>query len=191
MSPQRQVVLTFLDLSSWNHYMFTILDVDVTLARQLIDGHEARTGESLSFTGFLTHCLARAVAEDPTVQAYLKGRKRLVMFDDVDVGLMVERGAGGARAPVGYVVLRANQKDVLEIHREIRAVQTAPPRTGAEIPAWLRVMPHLPGALGGSLVALVRAAKRHDPARMWVPMAGTVALANSRGLLDYDERVAH
>ena len=34
-----------------------------------------KTGEQLSFTGYLIFCLARAVDEDKTVQAYLKGQQ--------------------------------------------------------------------------------------------------------------------
>ncbi|MCE3276245.1 MAG: hypothetical protein K0R13_2100, partial [Propionibacteriaceae bacterium] len=36
------------------------------------------------FTSYRAFCLARAVDEDKSVQAYLKGRKHLVIFDDVD-----------------------------------------------------------------------------------------------------------
>ena len=82
------------------HCMYGLLEVDVTVARQLIAEHKARTGETLSFTGFLAYCLARAVDEDKAVQAYLKGRKQLVMFDDVNVGLMIER-QDGETAPDG------------------------------------------------------------------------------------------
>jgi hypothetical protein len=45
------------------------MEVDVTVARQFIEEHRARTGETLSFTGFLTLCLARAVDENKAVQA--------------------------------------------------------------------------------------------------------------------------
>ena len=64
---------------------YALLEVDVTRTRQFIEDHKAQTGEALSFTGYLAFCLARAVDEDKSVQAYLKGRKHLVVFDDVDV----------------------------------------------------------------------------------------------------------
>lgn len=176
LSPGRQVVLTFLDLSSWGHYMFALLEVDVTRARRLMDDHQARTGERLSFTGYLTYCLARAVDADRSVQAYLKGRRRLVMFDDVDVGLMIERQVGESRAPGGYVLRAANHKTFEEIHREIRAVQAGRAAGPAGMPVWLRLLPRLPGPAAGLVTASIRAARRRDPARAWVPMVGTVAV---------------
>ena len=170
------IVLDFIDLSSWKHRMYGLLEVDVTVARQFIAAYKARTGERLSFTGYLTFCLARAVDEDKSVQAYLKNRKQLVLFDDVDVGLMIERQFGETRAPVGYVIRRANHKTFMEIHREIRAVQTAPDPPSEGAPAWLPLLRLLPGPLLQLVNALVRMAIRRDPAGMWVAMAGTVGV---------------
>ena len=78
LTPARRAWLNMLDLAGREHSMYGLLEVDVTVARQFIAEHKARTGETLSFTGFLTYCLARAVDEDKSVQAYLKGRKQLV-----------------------------------------------------------------------------------------------------------------
>jgi hypothetical protein len=70
-----------LDVLWWKHAAYGLLEVDVTTAGQFIDAHETRTGEELSFTGYLIFCLARAVDEDKSVQAFLKGRKQLAVFD--------------------------------------------------------------------------------------------------------------
>lgn len=171
----RQIVLSFLNLSV-AHGMYAMLEVDVTRARQTIEAHKERTGERLSFTGYLAYCLAKAVNEDITVQAYLKGRKKLVLFDDVDVGMMIERESGGTRAPTGYVIRRANHKSYLAIHQEIRSVQSGPPPQQQSIPTWLRLMLWLPGPLPKLAQLFVRMAKHRDPARRWVAMAGTVGL---------------
>ena len=172
----RRHVLDFLELASWDDYMFAILEVDVTVARQRIEDYEARTGERLSFTGYLAACMARAVGEDTTVQAYMKGRKQMVVFDDVDIGMMVERRIEGTHAPVGYVVRRANRKTLLEIHREIRAIQTGPAPERKDAPPWMRTLQRLPGPLVRLFYALLRRAMRRDPAGKWVAMAGTVGI---------------
>ena len=108
-----------LELSWPAHTMYGLLEVDVTVARKLIAEHKAHTGETLSFAGFLTFCLARAVDDDKTIQAYRKGSRQLVLFDDVNVGLMVERKVGEKRALMGHVIRAANRKTYREIHDEI------------------------------------------------------------------------
>src|SRR5438045_9497375 len=71
--------------------MHGLLEVDVTRARTFLREYKANTGESLSFTAFLIACLAKAVEEHKAVQAYRKGSKRIVLFEDVSVYTAIER----------------------------------------------------------------------------------------------------
>ena len=69
LTPGRRVWINTLDLSWPQHSIYGLLEVDVTVARRFIADHQARTGETLSVTGFLVYCLARAVDEDKAVVA--------------------------------------------------------------------------------------------------------------------------
>ncbi len=100
-----------------------LVEVDVTKARQALRAHKASTGESLSFTAFIATCLGRAVDEHKAVQAYRKGRKHLILFDEVDVCLMVESHMGEHIVPLASIIRAANHKTFREIHQEIRAAQ--------------------------------------------------------------------
>ncbi len=100
-----------------------LLEVDVSRARAFLREHKAKTGESLSFTAFLIACLAQAIDEHKAVQAFRKGRKHLILFDDVDVYTLIDRDVAGQEQPITYIVRAANRKTFLEIHQEIRAAQ--------------------------------------------------------------------
>jgi pyruvate/2-oxoglutarate dehydrogenase complex dihydrolipoamide acyltransferase (E2) component len=102
------------------------VEFDVTEAQRRLRAHEARTGEKLSFTGFMVFCLGQAVAADRSVQALHKGYNKLEIFDDVDVSLPVERDFDGWKQPVIAIIRAADKKSYLDIHREIRAAQAAP-----------------------------------------------------------------
>ena len=153
----RRVTHNYLDLYWWKHSIYALLEVDVTNARQFIEKHKARTGEALSFTGYLAFCLARAVEEDKSVQAYLKGRKHLVIFDDVDVFLPVERELGESPVAVPYVIRRANHKSFLEIHHEIREFQTQPVPPWKGMAAAFQTMMSTPWPLPRPFVRFIRA----------------------------------
>ncbi len=103
-----------------------LLEMDVTRPRQLIREHKARTGETLSFTAFLTKCVAQAVDNDKLVHAMYNWRGDLVIFDEVDVGTLIEREADGKKYPLAHIVRAANKKTFREIHDEIRQVQSKP-----------------------------------------------------------------
>jgi pyruvate/2-oxoglutarate dehydrogenase complex dihydrolipoamide acyltransferase (E2) component len=173
----RRIWVNTLDLSWPAHAIYGLLEVDVTIVRKLIAEHERRTGEKLSFAGFLTFCLARAVGEDKTLQAHRKGDKQLILFDDVDVGLMVERQVGEKRLLMGHTIRAANRKTFREIHDEIRKVQSEPVPPGRGMPNWFRSALLLPWPLSRLVIALIRMNGRRDPT-IAVSMGGTVALTS-------------
>jgi pyruvate/2-oxoglutarate dehydrogenase complex dihydrolipoamide acyltransferase (E2) component len=175
LPPARRQTHNYLDLYWWKHSIYALLEVDVTTARQFIEEHKAQTGEALSFTGYLAFCLARAVDADKSVQAYLKGRKHLVIFDDVDVFLPVEREVGATFAAIPYIIRRANHKSFLDIHREIRDFQTSPVPPSSGISAAFQRMMSTPWPLPRLFVRLIRAVSHRDPTRM-VTAAGTVGV---------------
>ena len=171
----RRGMPSFNDLYWRKHCMYGLLEVDVTVAKQFIEENKAQTGEQLSFTGYLAFCLARAVDENKAVQACLKGRKQLVMFDDVNVGLTVERQLGEKQILMGHVIRGANHKAYREIHQEIRSVQSEPMPPGAGMPSWFNSALSLPWPLSRLFKALLSMARRRDPTII-VSMAGTVGI---------------
>jgi pyruvate/2-oxoglutarate dehydrogenase complex dihydrolipoamide acyltransferase (E2) component len=175
LPPGRRVWLNALHLSGPTYWMYGLLEVDVTLPRKIIVEHKARTGEALSFTGFLVYCLARAIAENPEVQAYLKGRNQLVLFDDVNIGVMVEHTDGEKTALMGHVIDRAQHKSYREIHEEIRSVQSGPVPRGRGMPRWFLRAMLLPWPLSKLVNGLMGWATRRDPT-IRVSAAGTVAV---------------
>ncbi len=177
LSPGRQLMINMLDLCDSKQSMYGLLEADVTVARRFIAEHKAHTGEILSFTGFLTLCLARAVDEDRSMQAYLKGHKQLVLFDNVDVGILVEHKDGEMRTLMGHVIRRANHMTYREIHAEIRSVQSAPLPPNKGLPSWLRNAMLLPWPLSRLFAAIIRIFLRHDPTIV-TSMGGTVGITS-------------
>lgn len=175
LTPARRAWLNILDLPRPTHPMYGLLEVDVTLIRKFIAAHKARTGESLSFTGYLVACLARAVEENKEVQAYRKGQRQLALFDEVDVGLMIERQIGEKRVLSGYVVREASHKTYRQIHNEIRTAQSTAVDPSEEVPAWFITAMLLPWPLSRLAKALLGWVTRRNPT-IPVGMTGTVGI---------------
>jgi pyruvate/2-oxoglutarate dehydrogenase complex dihydrolipoamide acyltransferase (E2) component len=116
------------------HHIPILLEIDVTEARNRIRDRQAKTGQRISFTGWVVKCLAQAVSEHKYIHALRKGNKQLVIFDDVDINVVVERAVGekaaGETLPMPYIIRQANAKNVAEIHAEIRAAQRSPVAAG-------------------------------------------------------------
>jgi len=152
--------------------MYGLLEVDVTIVRQFIAEHKVRTGETLSFTGYLAFCLAHAIDENKLVQAFLKGASN---SSCLTTWTWVCR-------------LSARWRDACTnvSHHPSRQPQDVPgnpsgdplgtvPASAAEqrVCPWLRFGMLLPEPLARLFIALVRAANRRNP-KITAAVAGTV-----------------
>lgn len=108
------------------HHIPILLEIDVTEARRAIRDLQAKTGQRISFTGWVVKCIAQTVSEHKFIHALRKGNQ-LVIFDDVDINIVIERSVNqtgaGETLPMPYIIRKANEKNVSEIHAEIRAAQ--------------------------------------------------------------------
>lgn len=125
-SENRRLISELYDEFLKKHYMAGYFEVDVTVGRRLIEDFAKRTGEKISFTGWIAKCVSEAVREFPEVNAFRWGKKKVVRFEDIDIIVMVERRLPDKVIPVPHSVRGSQAKDLLAISREIRTAQTAP-----------------------------------------------------------------
>lgn len=151
------------------HMLHGLIEADVTLAQALLRQYQDMTGIALSFTGFIVACVARAVDEQKTIQAYQQGRRHLVIFDDVDVTMLMEQEVDGRTQVTFHIIRAANTKSLLAIHREIRAAQARRPKGLQQASARLyNAMPSLLRRMAVWIAA-------RNPS-LWKRFGGTVAV---------------
>ena len=148
-----------------------LLDVDVTRARAALREHKAKTGESLSFTAFLATCLAQAVEEHKEVQALHQGGRHLILFEDVDIAVRIEREVAGQHYVVPHIMRAANRKTFRVLHDEIREAQVA------SVEHDTTRFRYLPDVFGKPFFAAVVAIMKRRP-RLWKQMMGTVDISS-------------
>lgn len=111
---------------SKRHHVPILLEVDVTEARIAIHAQK-KMGQRIGFTGWMVKCIAQAVSEHKSIQALRQGNQRLIIFEDVDVAILVERAVGeDEMLPMPCIIRKANVKSVATIQAEIQAAQQQP-----------------------------------------------------------------
>lgn len=151
-------------------FIHGLLEVDASRARVRLRDQKARTGKSLPFTAFLIVCLAQAAEEHKTVQAIRPGRKRFILFEDVDVLTSIKRGTTGHSLPMPSIIRTANHKTVREIHHKIRVAQV---QDVAKAAVDFKLVQYLPTFLFSFFLRMVG----RDPRQM-KKYVGTVALTS-------------
>lgn len=135
---ERHAMEALLTAASVKRAVHGLVEVDVTDARRLVKER------GLSFTAYLAACLARALDEHKMVQAMRSGRRKLVVFDDVDVSVLVEHRTASGKLPLPHVLRRVNHRTVEDVHAAIRAAQASTP---AQSFRWMRLFGYLPSFL--------------------------------------------
>ena len=127
------------EMTRKRHLMFALVEADLTEPLRRMADHKARSGESLSLSGYVATCLARTLREFPEVNAFRRGRS-LVLLDEVIVVVLLERRID-AQSAVAYVPIRgADRKTLVDVTHEIRAEQAAEPRIVAG-QRWMESVP--------------------------------------------------
>lgn len=138
---ERQVIVEGGRIAANRHTVRGLIEVDVTEPRRLIKEYFARTGETISFTAYVIACLGKAIDRDKQMHAYRDWRNRLILFDEVDVNVIVEIDFEGRKVTLPHFVRAANKRTVKDIHSEIRAVQANPRQTREFGAMWFARLP--------------------------------------------------
>jgi len=116
-----------------------------------MQGHLARykeaTGERISLTTYIVKSFTCATDADRSMHAYRHGSSKLVVFDDIDVAVMVERDIVGGSLPVACIVRSVIRKSSGDIHRELKTARSTPLREHGPMSALETPLFELPSVL--------------------------------------------
>jgi pyruvate/2-oxoglutarate dehydrogenase complex dihydrolipoamide acyltransferase (E2) component len=115
----RDIVVDFISIGKRTMKVHAIGDIDVTYPLTKIREFK-QNGLDISFSAYLTYVFARTVVEHPHMQAIKWGRRKMVVFNDVDVTFLVEREVAGKKMPTQVMIRKANEKTIQEITSDLR-----------------------------------------------------------------------
>jgi len=107
------------------HYMFGLLEVDVTCARQAARSLRS-SGQPVSFTAWMIKAIGNAIARNRVAQAMSYGKNRNIVFDGVDIAMPVEKLVHGTPVPIPLLVRDTQRKTAQAIQEEIDAAVNRP-----------------------------------------------------------------
>ncbi|MCE7743240.1 MAG: 2-oxo acid dehydrogenase subunit E2 [Candidatus Heimdallarchaeota archaeon] len=123
-SIERQILSTFNELIYQLPFMKGLVEVDITEARNIMKEYSEKTKNKVSFTGWVIKAISKAIMENEGIHAYRISKRKLVIPEDVNFGIMIERKThDGKKVPSMEIIKSAESKSVLEITNEIRELQ--------------------------------------------------------------------
>jgi len=169
-------------LAAGRHHVRALLEVDVTDAWDAIL-QSRRGGRKVSFTAWLLKVIADCVATHRPVAGFNRpARNRVVVFEDVDISIMVEKEVDGTLVPLPYVVRGADQKTIFDIQDEIAAAKSQAVNEESyvlgerDIPVWTKLFTRLPQGLRLLFFRIYLSDPRRVKAAMGNVMVTTVGM---------------
>lgn len=101
------------------HHIKALIELDVTEPRKLIL-EKKKLSEKISFNSWLIKCISNAVEESKQIHAVKKGKRKVVIFEDIDISIVIEREVDGKKVPLPYVIRKTNEKSISDIYGEIK-----------------------------------------------------------------------
>ena len=100
------------------HHVSALLEFDVTDSRKkLLDLR--KKGINVSFNAWIIKVISNVLQMHPEAAAYLYNKKKLIIFEDINISILVEKKINNKKVPIPVVIENTNQKSALEITREI------------------------------------------------------------------------
>ncbi len=115
----RQFTIDVGKLGMRKHHIKALVEIDVTESRKKIRNRQRESGVRISFTSWILKCISQAVNEHKQVHALRKGKSRLVIFNDIDISILVEKKVDNDLVPIPLIIRDINSMNVSDIYNEI------------------------------------------------------------------------
>ncbi|MBS3993021.1 MAG: 2-oxo acid dehydrogenase subunit E2 [Bacteroidetes bacterium] len=105
------------------HHIVVMLELDVTSLKEKIAIHNKTTKSKTSFTAALIHIISKTIDQHKEVASFLWNKKKQIVFQNINIAMIVEKEVDGQKVPIPLVIEKANQKHSFEILKELEVAK--------------------------------------------------------------------
>lgn len=142
LSPVRHQMIDWLEMARTRHMSHALIEVDVTNTRKSIREYRVQAGAPLSLTSYVIWCLGKSIGDVKAMHGYRQGKRRIVIFDDVDIAVAIEHDVDGEKVPTPHLLRAVNRMTPGEVQTTIAGAQSGAslsPRLMRWLPLWMYV----------------------------------------------------
>jgi pyruvate/2-oxoglutarate dehydrogenase complex dihydrolipoamide acyltransferase (E2) component len=100
------------------HHVAALLEFDVTESRTKLKELKTR-GIPVSFNAWIIKVIGHVLQKHPEATAFLYNKRKLIIFKDINVSILVEKKLDNEKVPIAMVIRKVHEKSVAEITTEI------------------------------------------------------------------------
>ena len=101
------------------HHVAAMIELDVTNSRIKIREFNKNNKEKISFNAWIIHVIAQTIKEHAEVASFRKGKNKRLIFNDINVSLVIEKVSDGQKVPIPLVIKKTQNAGILSISKQI------------------------------------------------------------------------
>ncbi len=110
------------EIGKQKHHIAGMIEIDVSESREKIKKYKRVAGR-ISFTAWLIKTISLTLKEYENAAAYLKGNRKIVVFNDINISIVVEKKINGQKVPMPVIIEKANERTIESITKQISDAQ--------------------------------------------------------------------
>lgn len=107
------------------HHVTGLIELDVTDSRKKIREYNKTHLNKISFNAWMISVIGHTIKKHETISSYLIGRNKQIIFNDVNISVVVEKNINGTKVPIPLVIEKANEASIDLITKQIEEARTA------------------------------------------------------------------
>jgi pyruvate/2-oxoglutarate dehydrogenase complex dihydrolipoamide acyltransferase (E2) component len=107
------------EIGQKKHHIAAIIEIDVTESRRKIKKYRKEINR-ISFNAWLIKAISLTVKDHEKVAAFLKGKRKIIIFNDINVSILVEKEINGELVPMPLIIEKANERSIESITLQIK-----------------------------------------------------------------------
>lgn len=100
------------------HHVTALIEIDVSESRGKIKQY-IKKNNKISFTAWLIKVISKSIKDYENVNGYLQGKRKVIVFNDINVSVAVEKDLNGQKIPIPLIIEKANERSIESITRQI------------------------------------------------------------------------
>lgn len=115
----RLATIDICEIGKRSHHVVGLIELDVSKSREKIREINKKKNVKISFTAWLISVIACTIKKHETASSYLSGKNKRMIFEDINVSVLIEKDLNGQKVPIPLVIEKANEKSIESINMQI------------------------------------------------------------------------
>ncbi|MPM05068.1 hypothetical protein SDC9_51352 [bioreactor metagenome] len=113
------------EIGKRKHHVIGLVEFDVTDSRRKIREYNKTHTDRISFNAWLISVIGSTMKKYDTSGSYLSGKNKQIIFDDINVSVVVEKEINGIKLPIPLIIQKAHSRSIDSITAQIADAKNA------------------------------------------------------------------